>query len=361
MNGLTDTDPEIVAQVSTLKAAYSYKLSLIHQINKLKFRNNYQKSNKDFKDLKDLAPICKIMWKRFDSIRRTLSSIQKIPKTHSNPSKLSDSLSILSQVESNLEVPRQLFSLNFNNETALEDLKSALDDLSSEYEAKCKIFNESESAISNHVALSTALPQLEAEVEELSQIRAFFFEKYSKSQQMRNNSKINRKKSFEKIKLFQKLSENGVILRSKLLLKQELLSNLKIAGNEYESLSGKIKEDEEAINVLEIETKETAKETSRMQEELVDWKKEICRLQMRLQGLYGEKDTLLEWIYDRKDSKDSKDSKDEYVEDETVQISSWVSGFDEMLKEKESLVNENKKLKDRIGRLMNSRSFNENR
>ena len=71
-----------------------------------------------------------------------------------------------------------------------------------------------------------------------------------------------------------------------------------------------------------------------------------------------EKDTLLEWIYEKKES---KNSKDEYVEDETVQISSWINGFDEMLKEKESLVNENKKLKDRISRLMNSRSFNESR
>lgn len=358
MNGLTDTDPEIVAQVSTLKAAYTYKLSLIHQINKLKFRSNYEKSNKDYKDLKDLAPICKIMWKRFDSIRSTLSSIRKIPRSHSNPFKLNESLSILSSLESNPEVPRQLFSLNFNHETTLEDLKSSYDDLLSEYEAKCEILNENESIISNHAALSSELPQLEADVQELSQIRTNFYEKYSKTQEIRNKCKIHKKKSFEQIKLFQKLSENGIILRSKLLLKQELLNNLKIAEKELENLSGKIREDEEKMKVLEIETKEMAKETSRLQEDLVDWKKEICKLQMRLQGLLEEKDTLLEWIYEKKES---KNSKDEYVEDETVQISSWINGFDEMLKEKESLVNENKKLKDRISRLMNSRSFNESR
>ena len=255
-------------------------------------------------------------------------------------------------------MPRQLFSLNFNHETTLEDLKSSYDDLLSEYEAKCEILNENESIISNHAALSSELPQLEADVQELSQIRTNFYEKYSKTQEIRNKCKIHKKKSFEQIKLFQKLSENGIILRSKLLLKQELLNNLKIAEKELENLSGKIREDEEKIKVLEIETKEMAKETSRLQEDLVDWKKEICKLQMRLQGLLEEKDTLLEWIYEKKES---KNSKDEYVEDETVQISSWINGFDEMLKEKESLVNENKKLKDRISRLMNSRSFNESR
>jgi DNA repair exonuclease SbcCD ATPase subunit len=350
MNTLTFSDPDIVAQVALLKAAYNQKTALVNQISRLKIKNNYEKSNKDFRDLKDLIPLSKQMQKRLNDITHLNSIIRRIPRKYSDESNLFHVFSQFSTFLPHLEINRQVFSLNFSEEAYLEDLKSRHDSLQQELEEKSLVFSENESNLARFSLLEEELPVLESEVNDLYAIQSEVSEALHLKEKNKAKSRILHKKSLEQVKIFQKLSENGILLRSKLLLREELLKNLKSAEKELENLENKTKNESERMKNLELEKKEEKKELHRLQLDFFEVKKDIVRLEMRLEGLNAEKDAILESIYEKK-SCPGDSSRSEYVEEETVQIASWLSGFSEILKEKKSLMQENAKLKEKISKL----------
>jgi septal ring factor EnvC (AmiA/AmiB activator) len=150
-----------------------------------------------------------------------------------------------------------------------------------------------------------------------------------------------RRTSVDKVKIFHQLSDLALSFRSKLLLREELKKNLKNAESELEDLFRKVNEEQEKLQIIEAENESDKKYASRYEVDLDELQKNIEKKKKSLEKLLGEKKALIS----------DEGNKEGFEEGETVFLSGWVNGMNEMQKEKISLMEENFKLKERISRL----------
>lgn len=347
MQSFTGADTEIVAQVNLLKAYLQQKVRLNQQIGLMKVKASYLQSNNDFKVLKEIQAVIKLMSKRLNDLRMINNCLHKHPITAFRRGNFDEFLKTVLDNEQYLEVPRNIFSINFEKETENEELKEKYEALVQEFELKvdqCKHIEatyEQDSIFLKHLAgLEQEVYDLQLRISDLSSGNKRFEEQKVKK-------RIMRKSSFEKIKIFHRLSENALKLRSKLLLRQEMTKNLAVAEEELQNMQIKINEDEENISLLQQENKIRGKNLANDEEELMELKKKRLKIEMRLEGLKAEKDDLLKILFG------ANDLDEEFDEDETLQGVSWSVGFEKMQKEKNLLFEENQKLKERISKLGN--------
>ena len=347
MQSFVGGDREIVAQVQLLKAFLQQKVGLNQQIGLMKVKASYLQSNNDFKVLREIQAVVKLMAKRLNDLRIVNTYIHKTPILALRQGNFDEFLKTLVDNEQHLEVPRNIFSINFEDETQNEELKEKYEALVQEYEEKADQYKhfemnfEQDSILVKHMAgLEQEVYDLQLRIDDLSSGNKRFEEKKVKK-------RIMRKSSFEKIKIFHRLSENALKLRSKLLLRQEMTKNLVVAEEEMQNMQIKINEDEENIKLLQQESKIRGKSFAADEEELKELKKNRLKIEMRLEGLRAEKDDLLKILF-------GEDKlEEEFEEDETFQGVNWSTGFEKMQKEKNLLFEENQKLKERISKLGN--------
>jgi hypothetical protein len=88
--------------------------------------------------------------------------------------------------------------------------------------------------------------------------------------------------------------------------------------------------------------------------DLYEIRKKQKKLEIRIEGLLREKEELVKNPDGERYDSGVREKDEEKTE--IINFSSLISGFSEMKKEKESLIVENNKLKDRISRLCQARS-----
>ena len=145
------------------------------------------------------------------------------------------------------------------------------------------------------------------------------------------------------------MSENALKLKSKLLLRDELKKIVEKAHIELQDLSAKISKDTEKLHSEERELEEISTSEYKLETQLHENRKMIIKLQMRIEGLQtelGEAATS----FDLEDDSPLKFNLSESL-DEGETMPNIILGFTKMKEDKESLIEENKKLKDKISRL----------
>src|SRR5574343_1520250 len=121
------SDPEIISQIQLLKACLLRKSSLYSDINLMKIKKNYVQSNNDYRDYKEIVTVLKAVNKRLSDIRQMTRYIKKSLKPGKKPINFDHSQLV---EDSALDLPRHIFSFNFELETYIESLKTHFDDLS---------------------------------------------------------------------------------------------------------------------------------------------------------------------------------------------------------------------------------------
>lgn len=345
----SDTDPEIVAQIQLLKAFLHQKANLNYEISKMKIKKNYIQSNIEYRDLKDLIALAKVLAKRLVEIRQINRSIRSNPAGQSiNYSSLTSLFAILRNTSSSLEIPRQIFSINYEIETYLDSLKERFESYSQEYDEKVNLYKLNEHILNTEIENSDILDTLEQEVNSCQSELDSLRRKNNTIEASKSKRVLMRKSSLKTMKNYHKLSENALKLRSKLQLKKELVLSIQATELELDNLSNKVSINQEKVDNLKVDRDEFLRSSPKQSLELIELELKITNLQFKLQSLNTEKSSLLS-IHS-----DENYSKDENIEEEdTLNLPSWTSGFHQMLKDKQDLIAENQKLKDRISRLIN--------
>lgn len=340
------SEPEIRAEIQLLKAHIEHKAYLNYEISQMKIRTSY-KSSADSRDFKGLTSIGKQLFRRLSIIRyisQTLkeTSLKEIPKET-----LQDLLSQTQEMEPKLELPKDLFSINFELDNLVNDLKNNYDFLSQDYQTKTEKYSENQARVEYIIQKEQELSLLEREVIdytlELEQFASENKDLSTKKQKVANK----KRESVDKVKIFQHLSENAMKLRSKLLLKEELIKNIKSAEKELDELNEKILVRQEKLRETEQENEENRKNVSRFEVDLHALNKKVKKLEIRLQGLEKEKCLLT-----NSESKMNFSMPESSGANETMSISGIISGFTKINKEKNSLFEENLKLKERLSKFL---------
>lgn len=340
------SEPEIRAEIQLLKAHIEHKAYLNYEISQMKIRTNYRTSA-DSRDFKGLTSIGKQLFRRLSLIRyisQTLkeTSLKEIPKET-----LQDLLSRTQEMEPKLELPKDLFSINFELDNIVNDLKNNYDLMSQDYQIKSAKYIENQSIVENIIQREQELNLLEREVLDYT-LELEQFDNENKDLKKKKERVANKKReSVDKVKIFQHLSENAMKLRSKLLLKEELMKNIKSAEKELDELNDKILSKQEKLREAEQENEENKKNVSRFEVDLHTLNKKVKKLEIRIQGLENEKNLLT-----NSESKTNFLNPDSSGANETVSISGILSGLTKISKEKNSLFEENLKLKERLSKFL---------
>ena len=349
---------EVRAQVQLLRAYTQLRVSLNYQISQLKIKANYHQSNADYRDYKDMINASKILAKRFIELKAIKSSYDGSIGKKINPGSIQKLCSIVYNPEINKSEINSISNQNMHNEKNVIYLREKLKILQENYRANLKIYEKNQNIINIHNQKQTILDSLEEEIEDYREEVNVF-----KNQNENMANKVikaggKKKTNFDRIKLYQMLSENALKLRSKLLLREELQENLASAGAELEILEEKVNKDKAELEQLELGNEEDLRSSSRNEVDLYEMRKYIKKLELKIHLLNKEKDEFssntiyLDESTGRKINNNTSDSLDE---GETYCISSLTTGFSQMKKEKDLLIEENNRLKDKISKLFQAK------
>lgn len=334
------SDVEIVSQIQLLKACLLRKSSLYSDINLIKIRRNYIQSNNDYRDYKEIMTVIKAVNKRLTEIRQMTRYIIKSLKPESKSLDFDPSLLAL---DSDLDIPRHIFSFNFELETYIDSLKTHFEDLNLDYDKKIEICKHQDSVIEYNDEILSQIQNLESEILNLKDKVEGLRSAKDSIQETKQKRSLVRKMSLNNMKVYHKLSDNALKLQSRLLMKNELVKNLKMSEREIEGLERRIESNSKKVKLLEQEAKVQAREKKQHEPELVEVNKRTVVLNLKLQDMYAELDRLLKFM--------CAGWRDEEIEeDETLQISDWSSRISEIKKEKELIAIENKRLKETISK-----------
>lgn len=346
---------DLRARIRLYKAYLMQKTTLSYQISQIKIKNTYKQSNSDFRDFKEMANLGKIFQKKlldYKNIRNSLSDSQIKQLT---PKELTKVINNISSSEERCNEIESLFSQNSSSENFVSMLKEKCAYLEDLIKSKLQQFKDNEYNISFSSEQKETVNALEEQIEDYKAELNIFMEENKELEAKKTRINLRKRTSFERIRNYQMLPESALQLRSKLLLKDELRKNVLNAEKELENLSENIEFKKSRIYMMEEETEENMKFAARFEVDLYEARKNLKKLEIRLEGLYKERDNLMEFYENKHQTKETK-GNDNLEEGETVSLTSLMTGFHEMNKEKETLIQENNKLKERISKLFQSKA-----
>lgn len=342
------SDPEIRAQVQLLRAHMEHKTGLQFEISQIKITNSYKQSNSDYRDSRDMSNLTKMLNKRLVEVKNMAKAIKHLQLKQVSKETLASLVESFKVLEPQLDISRNLFSLNFQIENDVDTLSSYYESKFHEYNEKSELFAQNQEILNHTLEQADFCESLENEVNDYkAELDQFGLEiQVMKEKKQKILSK--RRSSVDKVKIFHQLTNLALSLRSKLLLREELNKNLKSAESELDELNRKVNEDKERIHQIELENEEERKYAVMYSIDLDELYKKIDKKVASIDRLYQEK-KMLQVEQDKKRISG-------FDEGETVFLSGWMSGLNEMQKEKMSLMEENLKLKQRISRLYSGKS-----
>ncbi|OMJ78525.1 hypothetical protein SteCoe_21630 [Stentor coeruleus] len=346
---------DLRAQVRLYKAYLMQKTTLSYQISQIKIKNTYRQSNSDFRDFKEMANLGKIFQKKlldYKNIRNSLSASQI---KQLSPKELTKVINMISASEERCNEIENLFSQNFSSENLVNMLKEKCIYLEDLIKSKLQKYKENENNITFSSEQRETVNALEDQIEDYKAELNIFLEENKELEAKKARINLRKRTSFERIKNYQMLSESALQLRSKLLLRNELKNNVLNAEKELENLSENIEYKKSRISMMEEETEENMKFAAHFEVDLYEARKKLKKIEMHLEGLYKERDEIM-GIYENKYQAKEIKGNDNLEEGETVSLTSLITGFHEMNKEKETLIQENNKLKERISKLFRSKA-----
>ena len=344
---VSQVEPEIRAQVVLLKAYMKQKTKLNFEISQMKIAKSYKNSNSDYRDIRDLGSQIKLLSKRLNEVKGLRNFVNSMKIKQVSSETLEEIQKFTPSLDLVVETPNGLCSVNNDLEACVSFLKSTLDSLDQEYSIKNNEFHNNQALITENTESLFTRTKLESEVKDYkAEIEIYYKE----------NSGLNRKREFlrnkrnsvDKVKIFHQLTDGALVLRSKLLLRDELKKNFADAERELMELERKVNEQQEIARQQEINDEREAKISSRLETELCDWRNSVKNAEKKLENLRMIKSCLFEV--------DGKGKRDLHEESKLLNYSPLSDSFGQIHKENTSLFEENEKLKSRISKLFSSKS-----
>ena len=342
------SDPDIRAQVQLLRAHMEHKTGLQYEISQIKIKNSYKQSNSDYRDSRDMSNLTKMLNKRLVEVRNMSKAIKHHQLKQVSKETLAGLVESFKVLEPQLDISRNLFSLNFQIENDVETLSSYYELKCHEYNEKSELFAQNQEILNQTLEQAGLYESLENEVNDYTAELEQFGLEIQVMKEKKEKILSRRRSSVDKVKIFHQLTQLALSLRSKLLLREEFNKNLKSAEFELDELNRKVNEEKERIHQIEIENEEERKYAARYSIDLDELHGKIDKKSLSLEKLYQQKRVL--------ENEQNKKKISGFDEGETVFLSGWISGLNEMQKEKMSLMEENSKLKQRISRLYSGKS-----
>ena len=344
MNLNYDTsEPQVRAQIQLLKSHIEHKANLTYQISKLRIESSY-KHSADSKDFKVMVNLGKMISKKLGTIRYISETLKKIRLKEVAKETLEDLMNCIKEFQTKLEVSRNVFSLNFEIETFVDELKEKYSQLTEAYSAKFAESNELQILMEDFDIRVRECENLEIETKDYLHEINHYKSEISDLTQKKNKMTTHRRESVEKVKIFQLLSPSALQLHSKYLLKDELIKSIKSAESELDNLNQEINLKKEKLEEFEVEKEDFIRNSARFEVDFYELRKKITKLEMQLEGLLRENEDL--------NPKTAIHSQGSLNEGETLSIPSIMTGLKQIQKEKASLFEENQVLKERLNKLI---------
>jgi chromosome segregation ATPase len=351
MSSVFGPSSEVLAQLSYLRALYQKKSALTFDISQLKIKLTHRQTSTDYKELRECSTTSKIISKKLEELQYSHKSAKntEIPPISSETK---ESLQEILQVSSsNIETMEQMLHEAQDSQKYSNLLKEKFNFLQEEYERKRvrKAFNEKNLATSSE--FREILADLEAEIAETTEKIAGFDQENERLMNKKRSISRTHRKSVEKIKIYHQLSENAMRLRSKLLFRKDLRHSISNAELELEFHSQRVQKEEDKLSELEAEIEQDQKYLGSYEQELNKLDEYIAKLEYKLDNFYREKEDLMQRPKSISVPSENKEPEDSV----TLSLVGLLSGFNKMREEKDSLIAENNKLKEKLMGLFNSK------
>jgi len=354
MASFLNSTPELRAQIQYLRALYQKKSSLAFDISQLKIKLTHRQTNTDYKDLRLAQTNSKVLSKKLEELETNYKTIKSeeftpIPKESEENirSMVNESLSSFCQIEGILEDAK-------NSENYLNLLKEKFSHMKDEFERKKVRLGLNEKYLVGNSENRDLVVDLNEDLQEISEKLKSYSEENERLGVRKLMISKSHRKSVEKIKIYHQLSDNAMRLRSKLLFRKELRNSISNAELELEFHFQRVQKEEDRLNELEQESQETTKYLSRYESELGKLDEYIVKLENKLDAMYREREDLSH--HPKSVSQGSENNKEVADESVTVSLTSLLTNFHQMRKDKDSLIAENNKLKEKLLGLFSSKN-----
>ena len=351
MSSVCGPSSEVLAQLTYLRAMYQKKSALAYDISQLKIKSTHRQTNTDYKELRELLTTSKIISKKLEELAYSHKTTKQVRIPDITPENKENLESILQESSSNIEHMENMLNDAQDTEKYLKLLIEKFNHMKEDYERKKlkKTQNEKNLLISKESR--EVLTDLEEEIEEMKEkIRSFDQENERMTEKKSSISRTHRK-SVEKIKIYHQLSENAMRLRSKLLFRKDLRHSISNAELELEFHSQRVQREEDKLIEIEAESEQESKYLGTYEQELEKLDEYIAKLEDKLDNMYREKEDLMQRPKSISIPSDTKEPE----ESVTVSLVGLLTGFNKMRQEKDSLIAENNKLKEKLMGLFNSK------
>lgn len=335
------SEPQVRAQIQLLKSHIEHKANLTYQISQLRIESSY-KHSADSRDFKDMVNLAKLLAKRLGTIRYISKTLKLIRLKEVTKETLEELMNCVKEFQPKLEISRNVFSLNFEIETFVDDLKEKYTRITEAYSSKLADSNELKILMEDFDIRIKESEILENETKDYQQEVNNYNSEISSLLKKKSDMSTHRRESIEKVKIFQQLSPTALQLHSKYLLKDELVKDIKSAESELDHLTEIINQKKAKLGELEIEKEDFIRNSSKFEVDFYELRKRIKKLEMQLEWMMREKEDPKEKV--------AYESQGSLNEGETLTLPSILSGLKQIQREKASLFQENLKLKTKLNK-----------
>ena len=346
---------ELRAKVQLLRAYVQTKNNLGYQISQLKIRNSYRQSNTDFRDFKDMGNLAKLLQKKLQDVKSIHLSLKSPNAQKHSYSSMNKLLQVILSSEGNMKDIDNILNETMTSENYLELLREKYIQIKEILSAGIEQYNLNGAELEKKAEKMKYLRTIE---EEIAEIRSEVENLNKENQMLKKKDQMinsNKRRSVDKVKCFRQMSEGALKLRSKLLFREELQRNIRNAELEREYHFDKVSREKKRMQGLELESEENTKYAEKYELDLYEIRREGKRQEMKLDHLYKIRDELVEQGKIEADKQALPKPMENNEESITISLTGLFSGFNEMKREKDSLIAENNKLKEKISSLFGTK------
>lgn len=344
-------DDEVRGQLQLLRALMQNKSNLMYELSQLKIKTSYQQSNRSYREIKELITFSKIIKKKLEDLNLTHENFKNTESSDTPPETLTKLKSLVSYSQENYGQLENLLKEFDDSEGLLTLLKEKFELLSKEFQKKQAKLAENQMFLNEGSPEAMTFNELSAEIKEFHSELDFYKRENEKMKGKKENFKKNRRGSVQKVKLYKQFSENALKLRSQLLIREDLEKNIKNAEQELDYHSQQIEKEKARLEELEADLASNPN-VDDLREELNSLEKEIQVLENELENYYREREELINPVVLGINLNERTNGTPE--DSLTVSLASLIAGFTEMRMEKDNLIEQNNRLKERISSLFSA-------
>ena len=323
---------------------YQKKSALAYDLSQLKIKLTHRQTNTDYKELRELLTKSKVISKQLEELSSSHSTSHKTRLPDISQATKENLQSLVSESTSNIESLQSMLTDAQDTEKYLNLLKEKHSHMQDELERKRHKKTQNEGSLFRSQDSREVLADLVTDLSELKEKLQSFDQEIQKMTERKASISRTHRKSVEKIKIYHQLSEAAMRLRSKLLFRKDLQHSVSNAELEIDFQSQRVQKEEDRLREAEADEELESKHASSYEQELERLDEHVAKLEDKLDAMYREKEDLTQRPKSLSLPSENKEPEDSV----TVSLVGLLTGFHKMRQDKDSLVAENNKLKEKL-------------